>query len=235
MLNSVDFSVWQIVVRSPSAWIAASFIVIVFPILDWAFYFRAQSKFTIYIWNIVAEWSMVFAAAWIMFRKGLSLGDIGQQPRNSFRMLLTLGVLVVVVAALAWLSRKRSKNPSAPELRKAAGNLVKIVPVTDAEQKVYVVVALTAGLCEEFIYRGWLLHLFATALSSLWIGLILSSLAFGFAHLYQGRNVMISSTALGIVFGLLFIASGSLLPAQALHTAIDLTNGIALGKKLRSR
>jgi membrane protease YdiL (CAAX protease family) len=41
---------------------------------------------------------------------------------------------------------------------------------------------------------------------------------------------MLSTGILGIVLGLVFIASGSLLPGQILHALMDLNNGLAMGK-----
>lgn len=95
----------------------------------------------------------------------------------------------------------------------------------------FVVVALTAGFCEEFLYRGWLLSITGFALKSVWLGLLISSILFGFAHLYQGRTGIISTGVLGLVFGLIYLASGSLLPGQILHTLLDLNNGLAFSKK----
>ncbi len=43
--------------------------------------------------------------------------------------------------------------------------------------------AITAGFCEEFLYRGWLLNLTGAFLHSVRIGLLISSTFFGFAHI----------------------------------------------------
>jgi uncharacterized protein len=102
--------------------------------------------------------------------------------------------------------------------------------VTNRERMVWVVVAITAGICEEFLYRGWLLTLIGHYFSSVWVGLILSSICFGIAHAYQGRNGMLSTGIAGIAFGLVFIASGSLVPGQILHGLMDLNNGLAMSK-----
>jgi membrane protease YdiL (CAAX protease family) len=51
----------------------------------------------------------------------------------------------------------------------------------------WVEVAITAGICEEFFYRGWLIALFGHYFfSSVWVGWFLSSICFGIAHAYQG-------------------------------------------------
>ena len=89
---------------------------------------------------------------------------------------------------------------------------------------------MTAGVCEEVLYRGWLLSLVAATLGSVWLGLLISSIIFGFAHAYQGRPAILGTGVIGAVFGFLLIFSGSLIPGQVLHAAMDLNNGLALGK-----
>jgi membrane protease YdiL (CAAX protease family) len=138
--------------------------------------------------------------------------------------------LVSIIALLVIVSKLQTRKPSVEQLNKTVGKVRRLLPVNGRQRALFVAVALTAGLCEEFLYRGWLLSLIGDALRSVWAGLILSSILFGVAHAYQGRNGMVSSSVLGIVFGLVFIASGSLLPGQVLHTVIDLNNGLALGK-----
>jgi len=79
-----------------------------------------------------------------------------------------------------------------------------------------------------------LLNLAASATKSLWLGLLISSILFGFAHLYQGRKGVVGTSIIGLVFGLIFLASRSLFPGHFLHTAMDLNNLLALSKKPRS-
>jgi membrane protease YdiL (CAAX protease family) len=67
-------------------------------------------------------------------------------------------------------------------------------------------------------------------LGSVWLGLLVSSVIFGLAHAYQGRSGILGTGILGAIFGIVFIVSGSLIPGQLLHTAMDLNNGLALGK-----
>ena len=50
------------------------------------------------------------------------------------------------------------------------------------------------------------------------------NILFGFAHLYQGRKGVVGTSIIGLVFGLIFLASRSLFPGQFLDTAMDLNN-----------
>ncbi|HXA64286.1 MAG TPA: type II CAAX endopeptidase family protein [Bryobacteraceae bacterium] len=211
-------------------WFFTFALVLIFPFVDNLLYFRLRSTLRIYVWNILAEWSLVAACAWVIHKNGLTLADFGERLGNPLRTLVVAGLALVTIAVLTIASRTQTRKVSPEQLRKATANVRKLLPATGYERTVFVAVALTAGLCEEFLYRGWLLNVIAAATGSLWVALIVSSIVFGLAHFYQGPNGMFGATVLGVVFGTLFIASGSLLPVQALHALIDLNNGLALGK-----
>jgi membrane protease YdiL (CAAX protease family) len=140
-------------------------------------------------------------------------------------------VLFTLAAIIAWtylaVLIKRLKN----EPRKyASSNLMQKVsyaylfPATRAERRWWVLVGLTAGICEEALFRGFLLHYLHTSpwRLNLTLALLLSALIFGLQHLYQGVQGVIVSAVLGALFGLLFLLSGSLLLPMLLHAALDL-------------
>jgi len=211
-------------------WFFTFTLVLIFPFLDNVLYFRLRSTLQIYVWNILAEWSLVAWCAWVIRGAGLTLADFGVQLGDPLRLLIVSGLALATITALTIASRMQTRKVSPKELRKATAHVRKLLPATRYERAVFIAVALTAGLCEEFLYRGWLLNVIAAATGSVFVALLVSSIVFGLAHFYQGPQGMLGAGVLGIVFGTLFIVSGSLFPVQALHALIDLNNGLALGK-----
>jgi len=230
MLSMARAGAWQGVIHSPAAWTFTFVLVIVFPIVDYLLYFRLKSTVGLYVWNILAEWSLVAGCVRVIHRNGLKLLDLGEWIGGPLRTLLIAGLLVAIIAALLIFNKGGSQQASAEQLSKAASSVRRLLPTTPTERAIWVVVALTAGICEEFLYRGWLLNLFGNALGSVWVGLAISSIVFGAAHAYQGRNGIIGTSVLGIVFGGVFVLCGTLFLGQILHAGIDLQNGFALGK-----
>ena len=57
--------------------------------------------------------------------------------------------------------------------------------------------------------------------------LVVSSVLFGMAHLYQGRAGFVSTTFLGILLGVSRAALGSLVPVSVWHMGVDVIAGIA--------
>lgn len=221
---------WQDAVHSASAWTFTAVLCIVFPALDWAIYVRSKSTLAIYIWIILAEWSLVAACLWVAESERLSVFDVGENLRNPLRIFIASGVLVAVVMAVIIVGRNTKSDAKSVRVSRAASEFRKMFPVNRTQRSVFIVVALTAGVCEEFLYRGWLLNLTGAALGSLWAGVLVSSIVFGLAHAYQGRTGIVSSGVLGVVFCGIFLFSGSLIPGQLLHTIIDVNNGLVLGK-----
>ncbi|WP_170140762.1 CPBP family intramembrane glutamic endopeptidase [Oceanobacillus arenosus] len=73
-------------------------------------------------------------------------------------------------------------------------------------------IAITAGVCEEIIFRGVMLYYLSYLpfeLPIIAIGII-SSLLFGIVHLYQGWKGVLLTTYLGAIFFLLFVGTGYL-------------------------
>ena len=89
-----------------------------------------------------------------------------------------------------------------PKYAKASAGMRFLLPVTQAERRLWLFVSLSAGICEELLYRGFLFgwlggefigghHL------SLIAALIISSIGFGLAHSYQGALGVIQTTLIG--------------------------------------
>jgi len=222
--------VWQNAVHSGSAWIFTFVLAVVFPILDYVLYNRLKSALQIYAWNILAIWSLTAGCVWTGRLNRLTISDLGEQPGNVFRTLVVCGIIVAIIFLLIGARKVQKKKASPEQVDKALERVRRLLPKNSTERKAWVLVSITAGVCEEILYRGWLLSLFGAALGSVWLGLLISSILFGFAHSYQGRTAIFGTGVVGAIFGIIFIVSGSLIPGQLLHTAMDLNNGLALGK-----
>jgi membrane protease YdiL (CAAX protease family) len=103
----------------------------------------------------------------------------------------------------------------------------RILPQSTVELFPYLALALTAGLCEEFLYRGFLMAVLTRTGLSIWVAILVSSVLFGLAHLYQGRSGLLATLIVGILLGIARIAYDSLVPAIFWHTALDAVAGVA--------
>lgn len=146
--------------------------------------------------------------------RGIGLRDISL---HSFA-LWTVALAGISAASLGLLliMEQRGWWPDEAEL------VYLLIPRT-AREKAWAVllVAPTAALVEEFVYRGYLLAIIARTLHSIGWAWALSSAAFGLAHLYQRPNGMIKAAVLGALLAWPVVRTGSLYPAIAAHFLID--------------
>ena len=134
--------------------------------------------------------------------------------------LAVSGLMVQQVAVVRAGPRARAT------VRRQIGNLEAMLPRTPEELMWFRALSVTAGVCEEWLYRGIL-----TTLLAGWFGLpiavALASVAFGFGHAYQGRSGIVRTALVGLCMSGIVLLSGSLVPAMIVHAAIDLGSGHA--------
>jgi uncharacterized protein len=105
-------------------------------------------------------------------------------------------------------------------------------PRTRSEAGWWVALSMTAGFCEEFIFRGYLIWAFQSVLG-LWVSAALSVVVFALAHSYQGVKGILGTGAVGLLFTVVVLASGSLWPAIVLHALVDIGQGLIAWLVLR--
>jgi len=107
-----------------------------------------------------------------------------------------------------------------------------LIPRSREEKSVFAGLSVTAGVCEEFVFRGFLISVITLASGSLLLGVLASTLVFGWMHTYQGAKGAAGAGLLGAMLAVPVIATGSLLPSMVAHAAIDILTGIVFAPKL---
>jgi membrane protease YdiL (CAAX protease family) len=190
----------------------------------------SRERIRLYLSSIASQWLIAIVIAWRAFVRGLNYSDLALhfEPLAELVFFGLAGAVAMGVAHRFNLRRVgRSKNPAVERVKAIA---LRIFPHSNRELVIFCGLAVTAGICEEFIYRGFVMGaLFHISLPN-WAVLIISSALFGLAHTYQGRGGVIGTLLLGTVFGLVRILYHSLLIVVFWHVTIDLVAGFA-GKR----
>jgi len=100
-----------------------------------------------------------------------------------------------------------------------------LMPRSLIEALAFSALAVTAAVCEEFIYRGFVYAALQSATGTVFVPIIGSSVLFSLAHLYQGRRGLLSTFILGLVFAVSRWATGNLIAATVTHLVVDLLAG----------
>lgn len=182
-----------------------------------------------YAWALVA----VGAAWWAANDR--SWTSLGFSVPDGWRLWTSIALFLMVAAyhayAVATLARSAEERAS---VRQQIGQLTAVMPHTRRDLYWFGGVSLTAGFCEEFLYRGYFIWVFLPWLG--WWGAAALSLPFfAIAHVavYQGWNGALRTGIVGAFFTLLVAIFGSLWPAIALHALIDLGAGMIAWLALR--
>ncbi len=135
----------------------------------------------------------------------------------------TVGMIVIGLKA-----KKRAAagattmNAAQPWWRKLLPDFSALLPSTPQERWLWTLVAISAGICEEVLFRGWLLSMLHGQLGLSGVALIaVASAIFGLAHIYQRTTGVILTGSAGALFCALYVATGSLLIPILLHIVVD--------------
>jgi uncharacterized protein len=114
----------------------------------------------------------------------------------------------------------------APWLQTVPQNPLGALLDTRNEAIVFGFVVVIAGGLREEIQRAFILHRFEQALGGARVGLIVFSLMFGLGHIEQGADVAIATAALGLFWGVLYLARRSIVAPAVSHAGFNLAQVI---------
>ena len=168
--------------------------------------------------TILVEWlvlALVIAGVWL---HGSPLSAVlGERWRSARQIFLDFGLgLAFLVCSIAILSIF-SAHGKGPDQATAF-----LMPHGRLEVALWMVMSLTAGICEEALFRGYLQRQFMALTNSAALGIILSAAAFGAAHAYQGWSRALSIALLGLMLGALAYWRKSVRPGMISHAAQDM-------------
>jgi CAAX protease family protein len=187
-----------------------------------------RRKHARYARAMLVLWSMTALALYALGLHGESAADVGlHSPENP----IWFGVGPFIVALLLSMS-----GAGRGDISEAYARAIRqVVPRTAADWVWFVPVAATAALCEEFLYRGYALTQIAAITHSLAAGVLVSSIAFGLGHAYQGRIGMAGAAITGLFYSGLFLLGGSLVPCMVAHFLQDIVGAVLLSRRLYGR
>jgi uncharacterized protein len=164
---------------------------------------------------------LLVGVAWGLIRlRGETLADIGlKRPASWMRtFMIAIGFAAIVFIAI-YLSEKAGFRRDLSKFKGVQGNL---------ELAVFGVfyALIGAGFYEEFMFRGFLMQglamLFGAGRGAWIVACILQGALFGLAHAYQNPLGMAITGTLGVLMGLLVLASGrNLWPVIIGHGLFD--------------
>lgn len=189
------------------------------------------------------EYRLTIVMQWLLVAVGVSLWLRGDRPWPGLNIQIPVGwrlwasaAFLAVLAGLHTLNiiKVRRSARARAHLRAHMTHVEPLLPYTANELAGFLVMSVTAGICEEFLFRRYLLWALAPSFGW-WGAVVFSVFSFGLVHAYQGWKGMIQATILGALMMLIISLTRSLLPAMALHTLLDVGSGFIAWIALRDQ
>jgi len=186
-----------------------------------------REKLHYYKKTLVLEWIAAVVAVWAVGPK-IFVMQAGPPQFAADHATAYRIVAWALAALIAWavlnphVRALRSPKTKAAVIR-ALAKLQFFLPKTEEERRWFVALSITAGVCEEVLFRGFLIRYLGIEPRHLGLTLavILAALVFGAAHLYQGLQGFVNSTIGGVIFSAVFLLTGSLALPIVFHAAAD--------------
>jgi membrane protease YdiL (CAAX protease family) len=195
----------------------------------------SMERLALYASTIAFQWFAVAVVAWRGWAHGFTASQLGLIIRDRNRILAASFVGAATIAALQWLNLRRIGKIPVGSRGPLQAIAERILPQSTVELLPYLALAITAGICEEFIYRGFAMAALAHVGLQAWAVVLISSVLFGLAHSYQGRGGIAMTLIIGTILGSSRIAYHCLVPAIFWHSAVDVVAGTAGPKYLTRR
>jgi membrane protease YdiL (CAAX protease family) len=227
----IAFVTWIVATELP--WPARAYMAFLLGVLPALSILQAQAatqleslpgRMKLYLSTIVSLWGLAVVAAIAASESGFNPRLLGviELPWPTFLLWLVVSLAGASAVVVGFKAFGLSETPV----------LQHLIPETAAEKAVYVGVSLSAGICEELVFRGFLIAAINVASGSIVLAVLLSAGAFGIAHAHQNAIGALRATMLALVLTVPLLVTGSLYPGIAAHAIVDLAGGLWLSKWL---
>ncbi|MCU1311444.1 MAG: Abortive infection protein [Candidatus Angelobacter sp.] len=203
---------------------------------------ETKGPFAQYIATIIWLWLLAALVAFGIRRSGSSIREVIGTPWRSFDdalmdLIIAGGFWITSAFLLAGLryvvspASMPSADPGA--LKDLTKHIAPLLPHTSREIFFWILMSLSAGFCEEFVFRGYLQRQFTALTKNATLGILISAAIFSVGHLYQGGLQMALIGAYGAMFGILAYFRKNLRPGMIAHAWQDILSGVVLSLVLQ--
>src|SRR5262245_55457072 len=187
---------------------------------------RTDARLRGYRFAVAGQLAFGVGVIAIWLTAGRPLADLRLTAPGAWQLVLS----AVMAAAIGWFATlqlraiARTTPARRVAIRPKLGDVAFMLPRTRREHRWFLALSVAAGVCEELVYRGYLVWIL-----SWWMGAAAAFLAvvalFGIGHAYQGRKGCTRATLTGAVMGAIVLATGWLVPAMVVHGVVDAMSG----------
>ena len=212
-------------------------LVILFPVRAALFSYRRLTtaepgdlprvRLALYRQGIAIQWTLaaMAVALWAWQRRPWAM--LGVIPRLNGGLLgVAVGFAIIAGYVLSQRGRALEDPEALARLRHQMRNVERMMPRSPGELRWFAWLSVTAGICEELLYRGYLIWYLGAWFAVVPAALI-ASVVFGLGHAYQGPRGIAVTSLVGAFMSAIYLLTGSLVACSAFHALMDLHTGHA--------
>ena len=200
---------------------------------------RALVRFYGLTMGVQWGWAALIVAI-LLVSPDLPAADLGLGLPMAFGPVVAAALGFALAFGVFWVLTRGDQKPSRrrmphldPSYEPGGDVISRLAPHTRTERRAAAALAVTAGICEELLYRGLLTALGVGLGLPVWLAAVLSCVLFAAAHLYQGWWGLVGPGLLGALLMVLYLGTGSLLFPVLLHIAIEARSLLFTGRGRR--
>jgi uncharacterized protein len=176
----------------------------------------------LYLSIIGLEWGLVATVRAAVNHKGIALWDVIGGRWSSWKDI-AVDVAVSIPFLFLWEATARIIHRLlGPD---AAKSINSMLPRSPVEIVLWIMLSVSAGICEEIVFRGYFQKQFAAYTRSIAAAVVLQGLVFGIGHSYQGLKQVVIISVLGMLYGALAGWRKNLRANMISHAWTDIWNG----------
>ena len=178
----------------------------------------------------LSAYAMVLAFEWTLFAFALRGADsvvVGylRNARRNARALL----MDIPIAAGIWIIWALLSPTIVSVLGESGwGSAQGLLPTGAAEIAAWTALSISAGICEETVFRGYLQRQFSLWSRSVSVGVVGQAILFGISHGYQGWKNMVLISVLGCIYGGVALRRRGLRANMIAHACMDIAGAFGI-------
>lgn len=178
----------------------------------------------LYLRTIVFEWVLLgVVLLGVRLHGSSNQAVLGRRWRSGKEVMRDIGIAaafwIVSTIVLSMISLHPHDAPPNPLVQA-------MLPQGLFESVIWIALSITAGICEEAIYRGYLQRQLMAMTRSAPLGIALSAVAFAFAHSYKGLSGAAGIFVDGLMLGSLAYWRKTVRPGMMAHAFTDSFAGV---------
>lgn len=193
-----------------------------------------MDRLVIYASTIAFQWLLAGVVVWRALVHEITADQLGMLIHSPATTAMWAAGLVLGLGTIQYIGIRRTAQMGSSAPSRVREISVRLMPGSLIESLVFAALAVTAAVCEEFLYRGFVFAVILASTGSAALVIIGSSLLFSLAHLYQGARGLASTFILGLILAASRHWSGSLVPAMIVHLVVDLMVGLLAARYFKN-